>query len=60
MYDSIIQSPGDMIEWSVEACLHAATKHDTMVIEEALSVDECTEMLNQSKVDHQGDISVLH
>jgi hypothetical protein len=40
-----------MIEWSVEACLHAASKHDNMVICEAKSQDECTEMLNASKME---------
>ena len=29
-----------MFEWSVEACLNAAAKHDKRVIEEAQSVDE--------------------
>lgn len=43
VFDAIIES-GDMFEWSVEACLHASQKHDNRVIEEALSVDECTEM----------------
>lgn len=44
----------------MEACLHAAGKHDNMVICEAQSQDECTEMLNASKMDGQGDMSVLH
>jgi hypothetical protein len=32
VFDCIINAPGDMIEWSIEACLHAASKHDNMVI----------------------------
>jgi hypothetical protein len=35
---------GDVHEWSVESCLYASQKHDTMVIQEAESVDEQTMM----------------
>ena len=42
VFDSIIQSQGDIFEWSVEACLNAASKHDNRVIEEAQSIDEQT------------------
>ena len=31
-----------MFEWSVEACLHASSKHDAQIIEEAQSIDEQT------------------
>ena len=31
VFNKIIES-GDMFEWSIEACLHAAQKHDTHVI----------------------------
>jgi hypothetical protein len=40
VFDAIIKSNGDMLEWSVEACVNAATKHDSKVIEEAESVEE--------------------
>ena len=42
VFDSIVQSEGDIFEWSVEACLNAASKHDNKVIEEAQSIDEQT------------------
>jgi len=43
VFNKVIES-GDICEWSIEACLNAAQKHDNMVIQEALSVDEQTMM----------------
>lgn len=56
VFDAIIQSQGDMFEWSVEACLNAASKHDSKVIEEAQSVDEQTVQMDEEKL----DMSQLH
>jgi hypothetical protein len=28
VFNAIIQSQGDIFEWSAEACLHVAAKHD--------------------------------
>jgi hypothetical protein len=39
VFNKVIES-GDIREWSIEACLHAAQNHDSQVIQEALSVDE--------------------
>ena len=41
MFERVIES-GDMFEWSIEAVLHAAQKHDAQMIEEALSAEEET------------------
>jgi hypothetical protein len=41
VFTKIVNS-GDMFEWSVEAVLNAALKHDSHVIEEANSQDEQT------------------
>ena len=37
-------SSEDIFEWSVEACLHAAHKHDQKVIQEAASHEEMTQL----------------
>mgnify|MGYP006907054695 CR=1 FL=1 len=41
MFDSVIAS-SDMFEWSIEATLNAAHKHDTKVIAEADEDEEFT------------------
>ena len=43
VFDSVIQSC-DMFEWSIEATLNAAHKHDNKVIAEADSDEEYTQM----------------
>ena len=50
VFDSIIQSEGEIFEWSVEACLNSASKHDNRVIEEAQSIDEQT-IIEEEKLD---------
>ena len=51
VFDSIIQSQGDIFEWSVEACLNSASKHDNRVIEEAQSIDEQTIIEEEKELD---------
>ena len=58
VFNKVIES-GDMFEWSIEACLHAAQKHDAHVIEEANSADEQTILAQSQNIrDFQGDLSV--
>jgi hypothetical protein len=45
-----------MFEWSVEACVNVAAKHDSRVIEEAQSIDEQTVLMDEEKL----DMSSLH
>lgn len=58
VFNKIIES-GDIREWSIEACLHAAQKHDSQVIQEALSADEQT-VLAQSHVSNTLAQSMLN
>ena len=48
IFDLVIKS-NDIIEWSVQACLHAAQQHDKKVILEALSEDEQTVIGNEEE-----------
>ena len=50
IFDLVIKS-NDIIEWSVQACLHAAQQHDKKVILEALSEDEQTVLGNEEDHD---------
>ena len=58
VFDAIVQS-GDMFEWSVPAALEAAHKHDTKVIQEADSDDECTQM-HQSILEDRIPLDDVH
>ena len=58
VFDAIVQS-GDMFEWSVAAALEAAHKHDTKVIQEADSDDECSQM-HQSVLEDRIDTDDVH